>query len=99
SGPKGRLADATVLVREGRIAAVGTDVKIPAGAVVIDATGQHLTPGPVDCHSHTGTDGGVNEAGQTITAEVRIGDFINVNDINLYRELAGGVTAAHVLHG
>jgi N-acetylglucosamine-6-phosphate deacetylase len=99
SGPKGRLEDATVLVENGKIAAVGTGVKVPAGAVVVDAQGQHLTPGLIDCHSHTGTDGGVNEAGQTITAEVRIGDFINPNDINLYRELAGGLTCAHVLHG
>jgi len=99
SGPKGRLEDATVVVREGRIAAVGTDVKPPGRALVIDAHGQHLTPGLIDCHSHTATDGGVNEAGQTITAEVRIGDFIDANDMAIYRELAGGLTAAHVLHG
>ena len=72
---------------------------MPAGAIVIDATGEHLTPGLIDCHSHTATDGGVNEAGQTISAEVRIGDFIDANDINIYRELAGGLTEAHVLHG
>jgi N-acetylglucosamine-6-phosphate deacetylase len=99
SGPKGRLDDATVLVRAGKIVAVGADVKAPSGAVVVDAHGEHLTPGLIDCHSHTGTDGGINEAGQTITAEVRIGDFIDANDINLYRELAGGLTTAHVLHG
>ena len=99
SGPKGRLEDATVLVRAGRIAAVGTDVRVPGGALVVDARGRHLTPGLVDCHSHTATDGGTNEAGQTISAEVRIGDYIEADDIAIYRELAGGLTAAHVLHG
>ncbi len=99
SGPRGNLEDATVLVRAGRIVAVGKDVRVPSGAVVVDAHGEHLTAGLIDCHSHTATDGGINEAGQTISAEVRIGDFIDANDINIYRELAGGLTAAHVLHG
>ena len=99
SGPKGTIADGTVIVRSGKIAAVGTDVRVPDGALVIDARGEQLTPGLIDCHSHTATDGGVNEAGQTVSAEVRIGDFIDANDINIYRELAGGLTEAHVLHG
>jgi N-acetylglucosamine-6-phosphate deacetylase len=98
-GPRGTLHDATVLVRKGKIVAVGTDVKVPPGARVIDATGKHITPGLIDCHSHSGTDGGVNEGGQTITAEVRIGDYVAPDDITLYRELAGGLTCAHVLHG
>jgi imidazolonepropionase-like amidohydrolase len=98
-GPQGTLQNATVLVEKGKIAAVGTDVKLPSGAIVVDATGKHVTPGLIDCHSHSGTDGGVNEGGQTITAEVRIGDYIAPDDIAIYRELAGGLTAAHVLHG
>jgi imidazolonepropionase-like amidohydrolase len=99
SGPQGNLEDATVVVKAGKIAAVGRNVSVPAGAIVVDAKGEHLTAGLIDCHSHTATDGGVNEAGQTISAEVRIGDFIDANDINIYRELAGGLTEAHVLHG
>ena len=66
---------------------------------MIDAAGKHISPGIIDCHSHIATDGGVNESGQTITAEVRIGDFVDPNDINIYRQLAGGVTASNILHG
>jgi N-acetylglucosamine-6-phosphate deacetylase len=88
-----------LLVGDGKIAAAGRDVKVPDGAVVIDATGRHISPGIIDCHSHMATDGGVNESAQAITAEVRIGDFIDAEDINIYRQLAGGVTSANVLHG
>lgn len=98
-GPQGKLEKASVLVQKGKIAAVGRDLAAPAGAVIVDATGKHLTPGIIDEHSHIATDGGVNESGQTISAEVRIGDFIDPNDITIYRQLAGGVTMAHVLHG
>ncbi len=66
---------------------------------MIDAAGKHISPGIIDCHSHIATDGGVNESGQTITAEVRIGDFIDPNDVNIYRQLAGGVTSSNILHG
>jgi imidazolonepropionase-like amidohydrolase len=98
-GPRGRIEDGTVVVRAGKIAAVGKDVAVPAGAIVVDAHGESLTPGIIDCHSHSATDGGINESGQTVTAEVRIGDFIDANDMAIYRELAGGLTEAHVLHG
>lgn len=95
----GKFEGATVLVEAGKIKAVGKNVAIPQGAMVIDAKGKHLTPGIIDCHSHIATDGGVNEATQSITAEVRIGDFIDPHDINIYRQLGGGVTAANILHG
>jgi len=98
-GPEGVLEKASVLVENGQITAVGTDIEMPANAIVIDAAGKHLTPGIIDCHSHIATDGGVNESGQAITAEVRIGDFINCDDINIYRQLAGGVTSSNILHG
>ena len=99
SGEARTLENATVLAREGIIAAVGADVEIPDDAVVIDCSGKHLSPGIIDCHSHMATDGGVNEGSQAVTAEVRIGDFIDANDISIYRQLAGGVTTANVLHG
>jgi len=99
SGPAGNLEKATVLVERGKIVAVGADVAIPAGAKVIDCTGKHVSPGIIDCHTHIATDGGVNESGQAITAEVRIGDFIDSSDIEIYRQLAGGVTSANILHG
>ena len=98
-GPQGILEDASVLVEAGQIKAVGKDLAAPEGAVLVDLTGKHLTPGIIDCHSHIATDGGVNESGQAITAEVRIGDFIDCNDTNIYRQLAGGVTSSNILHG
>lgn len=98
-GEAGKLEGAIVLVEAGKIKAVGKNVTIPQGAIIIDAKGKHLTPGIIDCHSHIATDGGVNEATQSITSEVRIGDFIDPHDINLYRQLAGGVTTANILHG
>jgi N-acetylglucosamine-6-phosphate deacetylase len=99
SGPAGVLNDATLLVAEGKIAAVGSDVVLPEGTTVVDLKGKHVSPGIIDCHSHVATDGGINEQAQTITAEVRIGDFIDQNDIQIYRQLAGGVTTANILHG
>jgi N-acetylglucosamine-6-phosphate deacetylase len=98
-GGEGVLENASVLVGRGKVLAVGRELEIPRGAIVIDAQGKHLTPGIIDCHSHMATDGGINETGQAITAEVRIGDFIDATDINIYRQLAGGVTSANVLHG
>jgi N-acetylglucosamine-6-phosphate deacetylase len=59
----------------------------------------HITPGLIDCHSHIATDGGVNEASRAVTADVRIGDFIDHTDISIYRQLAGGVTTSNILHG
>jgi N-acetylglucosamine-6-phosphate deacetylase len=99
SDETGRIADGTVLIEQGKITAVGNDVPIPDGAIVIDATGKHITPGIIDCHSHIATDGGVNESTQAITAEVRIGDFIDPDHIAVYRQLAGGVTTSNILHG
>jgi len=98
-GPAGVIEGATVVVEKGLIKAVGKDVAVPEGATVVDCAGRHLSPGLIDCHSHMGTDGGVNEGTQAVTAEVRIGDFINATDIDIYRQLAGGLTVANVLHG
>ncbi|MBL8861041.1 MAG: amidohydrolase family protein [Planctomycetes bacterium] len=87
-----------VLVRDGKIAAVGR-VEAPAGMQVIDATGMHLAPGVVDCHSHIAIDGGVNEGTVSISAEVTIADVVDPEDIAIYRAAAGGVTTARLLHG
>lgn len=99
SGPQGILEKTDVLVEDGIITAVGSGLNAPEGSQIVDATGMHLSPGIIDCHSHMATDSGVNEGGQAITAEVRIGDFVDCNDITIYRQLAGGVTAANILHG
>ncbi len=95
----GILQDASVLIENGKITAVGTNIDVPPNALSIDCRGKHITPGIIDCHSHIATDGGINEGTQVITAEVRIGDFIDADDISIYRQLAGGVTTANILHG
>jgi imidazolonepropionase-like amidohydrolase len=66
---------------------------------VIDCAGKHITPGLIDCHSHTGISKGVNESGQAVTSEVRIGDVTNPDAISWYRQLAGGITTVNNLHG
>ncbi len=96
---QGILKNASILITDGKIVSIGESIEIPSDAVTVDATGKHLSPGIIDCHSHMATDGGVNEGTQAITAEVRIGDFVDCNDVDIYRQLAGGVTTANVLHG
>jgi imidazolonepropionase-like amidohydrolase len=91
------MDNADVLVRNGKIAQVGKGLADPA-ARVIDGTGKHLTPGIIDEHSHIAA-ASINEGGQTVTSEVRIADNLNPDDINIYRQLSGGVTTSHILHG
>lgn len=88
-----------VLVSNGKIEAVGERTTAPEGYIEIDGTGLHLTAGIIDEHSHIAIRNGVNEAGQSNSAEVRIGDVLNPDDINIYRQLSGGVTSAQLLHG
>ncbi|MEM9366852.1 MAG: amidohydrolase family protein [Planctomycetota bacterium] len=88
-----------VLVMAGGIEAIGQDLHPDGTFHVVDATGKHISPGMIDCHTHIATDGGVNESGQAVTAEVRIGDFVDNSDINVFRQLAGGTTTANILHG
>ncbi|MGE0145731.1 MAG: amidohydrolase, partial [Planctomycetota bacterium] len=101
SGERGILENATIHVADGRIAFVGPDSEAPTfdAELTIDATKLHVTPGLIDCHSHTGILGGVNEGTQAVTAEVRIGDVLDPDDIDFYRQLAGGVTCVNQLHG
>ncbi len=94
----GTLEDTDVLVRDGKISRIGRDLNAPAGSRVIDARGRHLTPGLVDEHSHIALFG-VNEGSQSSSAEVRMKDAINPEDVNIYRQLAGGVTTSQLLHG
>lgn len=95
----GTIENGSILIRGGKIAAIGKDVTASAGARVIDATGMYVTPGLIDAHSHTAVDGGVNEGSLSVTAMVRVRDVINENDPNIYRQLAGGTTTIHVMHG
>ncbi|MDP5077969.1 MAG: amidohydrolase family protein [Nonlabens sp.] len=94
----GILKNTDVLVVNGKISQVGTNLKA-GNARVIDATGKHLTSGIIDEHSHIAIDQGVNEAGHNSTAEVTIEDVVDHEDVNIYRDLAGGVTTSQLLHG
>ncbi|MDX5436025.1 MAG: amidohydrolase family protein [Pontibacter sp.] len=94
---EGKLENADVLIKNGKIAKVGKNLT-ENGAKIVDGTGKHVTPGIIDEHSHIALHG-VNEATQSVTAEVRMADVVNSDDINIYRQLAGGVTTSQLLHG
>jgi imidazolonepropionase-like amidohydrolase len=94
----GILKNTDVLIENGKIKAIGKNLSA-AGAKVIDATGKHISPGIVDEHSHIAVSNGINEGTQAVTAEVRVGDILNSEDMSIYRQLAGGVTTSHILHG
>jgi len=97
----GKIEHGSVLIRGSKIAAVGPNdqVTAPAGAQVINATGKFVMPGIVDTHSHTAVEGSVNEISLPNSGMVRIRDVINPEDVDVYRELAGGTTTALMLHG
>ena len=96
----GIIENATVVAEDGIIIFVGTgNYPKPLGAKIIDANGKHVTSGIIDEHSHIAISKGVNEGGQAISSEVSISDVVNPKDINIYRQLSGGVTTAQLLHG
>ena len=98
-GPKGKLEDWDILFVDGKIKEIAPDITVTQGsALVIDGTGKHVTPGLIDCHSHSAASS-INEGAQAVTAEVRIQDVLFADDINVYRQLGGGLTTANVLHG
>jgi imidazolonepropionase-like amidohydrolase len=95
------LPNTDVLVVGGKISAIGKNLGIPSTGktMIVDGTGKHLTAGIIDEHSHIAIGGGVNEGGQVSSAECRIGDVVYPDDVNVYRQLAGGVVASQLLHG
>jgi imidazolonepropionase-like amidohydrolase len=93
----GILENTDVLLKDGKIAEIGTNLKARS-AKEIDGTGKHLTAGIVDEHSHIAASA-INEGAQNSSAEVTIEDVIDPNDINIYRNLSGGTTSAQILHG
>ena len=97
-GKDGILDGVDILFEAGKVQKIGYSFKPPKGVMKIDGTGKHITPGLIDCHSHSAAFS-INEGSQSITAEVRIQDVINSDDIAIYRELAGGLTMANILHG
>lgn len=96
---RGTLENTDILIQNGKIARIGKNLKASANAQVIDATGKFVSPGIIDCHSHTMVDGSVNEFSYSVTSMVRVQDVLNPKDVTIYRALAGGVTAANILHG
>ena len=93
---EGIMQNTDVLVKNGKIAKIGSNLT-DREAETIDASGKHLTSGIIDEHSHIAASS-INDVA-TNSGMVRIGDVINPDDINIYRQLAGGVTAAQILHG
>ncbi len=94
----GILQNADVFVTNGKIAKIGKNLPVPADVAVFDGTGKHLTNGIIDEHSHIALFS-INEGAQSSSAEVRMADVVNADDANIYRQLAGGVTSAQLLHG
>jgi imidazolonepropionase-like amidohydrolase len=92
------IENGSILVRDGKIAAVGREIQVPAGTTEVDARGKWITPGIIDAHSHIASDA-TNEGSDSITPEVRIHDVLNSQGLSLYRALAGGLTSALILHG
>jgi imidazolonepropionase-like amidohydrolase len=97
---EGVIENGDILIQNGKIKHVGKgSFNVPKGALVIEAKGKYVTAGIIDEHSHIAISNGVNESGLSITAEVSIGTVINPRDINIYRQMAGGVTCSQLLHG
>jgi imidazolonepropionase-like amidohydrolase len=96
---RGTIQNGVVVIRDGKIAAVGgANTTIPSGADIVEAQGRFVSPGIIDAHSHIAADS-INEGGITVSSMSGIEDVLDPTDINIYRDLAGGLTTANVLHG
>src|SRR6266446_3157313 len=95
----GTIENGSILIKDGKIAEVGSSIKAPTGARVIDAAGQFVMPGIIDCHSHIAIEGGVNEGSASVSSIANIAEVLDSDDVDIYRDLAGGVTTANILHG
>src|SRR4029078_3702422 len=98
--PQGVVSNASLLVSAGKIEKIGdANMEVTADTMVIDGTGLHVTPGLIDCHSHSAILGAVNESSIPSSAMVRIPDVVNSWTEHIHSQLAGGVTAVNLLHG
>src|SRR6266852_7735623 len=94
----GTFEHGSILIKDGKIAEVGQSVKATKDAQVIDAAGQFIIPGIIDCHSHIAAES-INEGSVSVSSMVNMAEILNPDDIDIYRDLAGGVTSANILHG
>jgi imidazolonepropionase-like amidohydrolase len=94
----GNIEHGSILIKDGKIAEVGQSVNAPKDAQVIDAAGQFVIPGIIDCHSHIAAES-INEGSVSVSSMVNMAEILNPEDIDIYRDLAGGVTSANILHG
>lgn len=95
---RGTLTNTDILIQNGKIARVGKDLKASSDAQIVDATGKFVSPGIIDCHSHSMLDA-INEFSFSVTSMTQMKDVLNPTDVTIYRALAGGVTSANLLHG
>ena len=95
---RGTINNGTIVLRDGKIAAIGPNVQVPAGATVIDGTGKYVTPGLIDAHSHIGNDA-INEGATSVSSMTDMGQVLNPTAIAIQRNVAGGLTIANILHG
>src|SRR2546430_2703935 len=94
----GTIERGSILIKDGKIAEVSPSINAPKDAQVIDAAGQSVMPGIIDCHSHIAAES-INEGSVSVSSMVNMAEILNPEGIDIYRDLAGGVTAAHILHG
>jgi len=94
----GTIEHGSILIKDGKIAEVGQSIKAPTGAQVIEASGQFVIPGIIDCHSHIAAEA-INEGSVSVSSMVNMEEVLDPEDIDIYRDLAGGVTSANILHG
>jgi imidazolonepropionase-like amidohydrolase len=94
----GTIEHGSILIKDSKIAEVGASINAPKDAQVIDAAGQFVMPGIIDCHSHIAAES-INEGSVSVSSMVNMAEILNPDDIDIYRDLAGGVTAANILHG
>ena len=96
---RGTIQNGVIVLRDGKIAAVGgSNTAIPDGAEIVEAKGRFVTPGIIDAHSHIAAES-INEGGTTVSSMTGIEDVLDPTDVSIYRDLAGGLTVANVLHG